>query len=164
MDMDIHNYLIDQAGKDWADLLSGYTDVFPASFTVWLVNRLGDVIAVFEDGSVHLLDTGNCIIERVAASRDEFIELVDVGDNAENWLMISLVDRCVKADIKLSEGQCYGFKVPPILGGKYELENIEPTYLSVHYSFLADMFRQTRDVPDGTKIRVIIDSPPQRSS
>jgi hypothetical protein len=158
--IDIHDYLIDQSKKDWANLLLGYAEVLPSSFTVWMVNRLGDVIAVFEDGSVHLLDTGNCIISRVASSRDEFCTLIDLDDNAEGWLMISIVDQCRESGMHLSENQCYGFKVPPILGGKYEIENMEPTDLSVHYSFLADIYRQTRDLPDGTKIRVVVTEPP----
>ena len=154
--IDVHDYLIEQPGKEWAELLSGYVSVLPRFFTVWLVNRFGDVFAVFEDGTVHMLDVGNCTIERVASSRDEFATLIDSGENANNWLMIPVVDRCVQAGMRLSESQCFGFKVPPILGGNYDIENIEPTDLSAHYSFLADIYRQTKDLPDGTKVRVVI--------
>ena len=78
--------------------------------------------------------------------------------------MISIVDRCVQAGLSLGENQCYGFKMPPILGGNYETANIIPIDLKAHYSFLADMFQQTKNLPDGTKIRVVIASPPQSSS
>jgi hypothetical protein len=54
----IENYLIDQTGKDWLELLSGRAPPLPESFTIWLVNRIGDVFAVFDDGSVHMLDVG----------------------------------------------------------------------------------------------------------
>ena len=86
--MSIHDYLIDQSGKDWSELLSGWSAVLPPPFTVWLVNRFGDVFAVFEDGSVHMLDVGTGVIQRVADSRDDFATQMDVGDNASNWLMI----------------------------------------------------------------------------
>jgi hypothetical protein len=43
-----------------------------------------------------------------------------------------------------------------MLGGEYDVSNIEPTDLSVHYSFLADIWRQIKDVPDGTSVRVVI--------
>jgi hypothetical protein len=56
--MNIRDYLIEQSAKDWGELLSGWLGVLPASFTGWLVNRFGDVFAVFEDGSVHMLDVG----------------------------------------------------------------------------------------------------------
>jgi len=56
--MDVNNYLIHQDGKDWAELLSGWSSVLPPEFTVWLVNRFGDVFAVFEDDSVNMIDVG----------------------------------------------------------------------------------------------------------
>ena len=86
-----------------------------------------------------------------------FADQIDLGDNANNWLMIPLVDRCVAADIRLGPNQCYGFKIPPMLGGEYTVENVYPTDLSVNYSFIADIWRQTKDLPVGTKVRIVID-------
>ena len=160
--IDVHDYLIDQSGKDWAELLSGYADILPGSFTVWLLNRFGDIFVAFDDGTIHMLDVGNCLIKHIASSRDEFATLIDLDGNANNWLMIPLVDQCVAAGIVLRDDQCYGFKIPPILGGQYELKNIEPTDLSVHYSFLSDIYRQTKCIPDGTKVRVVVKNVPSR--
>ena len=154
--MDIHDYFIDQNGKDWQELLSGWLDALPSSFTVWLVNRFGDIFAVFDDGSVHMLDVGACVIRRVADSRDHFADLLDADDNANNWLLIELVDDCVAAGLTLAPDQCYSFKVPPILGGNYMVENVAPTDLSVHYSILGDIYRQTKDLPDGTRIKTVV--------
>jgi hypothetical protein len=158
--MNVQDYLIDQEGKDWAALLSDWGILLPPSFTVWLVNRMGDVFVVFDDDSVNLLDVGNGMIERVADNREHFAVLIDQGDNAEDWLLISLVEACVGAGLELSPNQCYGFKLPPILGGSYAVENIVPTDLSVHYSFLADICRQTKDLPDGTKVRIVVAKAP----
>jgi len=133
--------------------------VLPPEFTVWLVNRFGDVFAVFEDDSVNTLDVGIGSTKRVADNRDDFAMQIDLGDNSNNWLMIPLVDACVARGLTLGDDQCYGYKVPPILGGEYSVENFEPTDLSVHYSFLADIFHQTRDLPDGATVRLVIKSP-----
>jgi hypothetical protein len=154
--LNVHNYLIDQSGKDWSELLSGWSDVLPPSFTVWLVNRFGDVFAVFDDGSVHMLDVGIGAVERIADNRDHFADQIDIGDNAKDWLMIPLVDQCVAAGLSLAHKQCYGYKVPPMLGGEYSPENVEPTDLSQHYSLLADLYRQTNDLPGGTRIRTVV--------
>ena len=132
----IQDYLIDQVGKDWSELLSGWAPPLPESFTIFLVNRLGDIFAIFDDGAVHMLDVGVGTVTRLADDRDDFSTKIDLDDNAENWLMLSLVDSCVSAGMVLGQNQCYGYKVPPILSGKYTLENLEPTDLSVHYSFL----------------------------
>ncbi|MCQ9372864.1 DUF1851 domain-containing protein [Methyloversatilis sp. XJ19-13] len=154
--MNINDYLIDQRSKDWPQLLSGWGGSIPESFTLWLVNRFGDAFLVVDDGSVHMLDAGAGQISRVADSRDHFAELLDRDDNANNWLMIPLVDKCAEAFPPLQESQCYGFKVPPMLGGKYTLDNVEPTDLSVHYSILADIHRQTKDLPDGTQVKLVV--------
>jgi hypothetical protein len=154
--VDINDYLIAQAGKDWPDLLSGWLHALPGSFTSWMVNRFGDFFTVYDDGSVHLLDVGIGQLRRLADSRDHFCSLIDVGDNANNWLMIPLVDACVSSGLTLGPNQCYGYKVPPILGGEYKVNDVEPTDLAVHYALLADIYRQTKDVPDGTQIRVVV--------
>ena len=125
---------------------------------MWLVNRFGDVFVVFEDGSVHVLDVGIGAVERIADNRDHFADQIDFGDNANNWLMIPLVDQCVAAGLTLAANQCYGYKIPPILEAANTASRMsEPTDLSVHYSLLADIFRQTRRIwPDGTRIRTVV--------
>jgi hypothetical protein len=153
--MDINDYLIPQAGKDWSVLLCGWREALPESFTLWMVNRFGDLFTVHDDGSVHMLDVGAGRLARLADNRDHFCSLVDVGDNANNWLMIPLVNECVAGGMILRPNQCYGYKVPPILGGEYHVSNVEPTDLSVHYSLLGDIYRQTKDLSDGTRIRVV---------
>ncbi len=153
--MDINDYLIDQRGRDWSQLLSGWAGTIPESFSLWLVNRFGDAFLVLDDESVHLLDVGTGEFNRLADDRDHFAQLLDVGHNADLWLLIPLVDACRAALPELSEGQCYGFKVPRLLGGKYVRDNVAPTDLTLHYSVLSDVHRQTKDLPDGTKVRVI---------
>jgi hypothetical protein len=155
--MNINDYLIDQSDKDWSKLLRDWTPPLPASFTLWLVNRFGDTVVVLEeDDSVHMLDVGSGTFVRVADSRSHFADLLDVEDNAMNWLLIPLVDACREAGMSLGASQCYSFKVPPVLGGKYEVSNVEPTDLAVHYSFLADIYKQTKDLPDGTPIKAVV--------
>jgi hypothetical protein len=111
---------------------------------------------IFEDQTVHMLDVSTGTLTRLADNRDSFSDAVDQGDNANVWLMLSLVDQCVSKGITLAENQCYGFKLPPILGGNYSVENIEPTDLSVYYSFMADISCQAKDIPNGTKVKIVI--------
>ena len=150
--MELRDYLIHQDEKDWPELLSEWMPALPEKFAIWLVNRLGDVFFIPEDGSVHMLDVGSGRVERVADSREDFAEKLDLEDNAADWLQIYLVDDCAAAGMRLRATECYGFKIPPILGGEYRVENIEPTDLSVHYSILAQVYWQTKDLPEGTPI------------
>src|SRR5277367_314921 len=86
--MDLKDYLIPQAGKDWRTLLAGWLQVLPPSFTLWMVNRFGDLFVVLDDDSVHMLDVGVGSFKRLADSRSHFASLIGAGDNANHWLMI----------------------------------------------------------------------------
>ncbi len=154
--MNIHDYLLAQEGNDWPTLLAGWGRELPSEFTLWMVNRLGDLIIVLPDGAVAFFDISSATLEVLAGSKDHFADLLAQDDNANQWLAIPLVDRLVAAGVTLKQGQCYGFKIPPILGGNYDDSNFEPTSIAVHYRLLADIHRQTRDLPDGTKIQVVV--------
>lgn len=146
--MAVGDYLIDPSGQNWTDLLSPWSTILPEEFNLWLVNRMGDAFVVVQDGSVHVLDVGMGVFAPVADNREHFADLVGLTENANNWLLADLVDKCVAADITLGEGQCYGYKLPPMLGGKYSVDNLVPTNIAAHYSELADLYQQSRSLPE----------------
>jgi Domain of unknown function (DUF1851) len=140
--MNIHDYLLAQEDKDWARLLKDWVPPLPATFTVWLVNLLGEVFVVANDESVLRLDTGAGTCIEVARNREQFARLLDTGDNAEQWLRIRLVNACRSAGMKLKSFECYSFRLPPTLGGRYEIGNLTPTNLAVHFSYQSYICKQ----------------------
>jgi hypothetical protein len=101
MDRDIHDYLIEQEGKNWKEFMSDWAFLLPTSFTIWFVNRFGDIVLVVEDGSVHFFDVGAGSVRRIAEGREQFLTLIDMDDNANEWLMIDLTDDCVGVGLTL---------------------------------------------------------------
>src|SRR5260370_26503550 len=97
MTMSVHDYLIDHNGFDWPHILSPWAWLLPVQLTVWLMNRYGDLFLVFDDGMVQMLDIGTGTLKCVAVNREEFSTKIDEGNNANEWLMIPLVDRLVPA-------------------------------------------------------------------
>jgi hypothetical protein len=158
--MNVHDYLIDHNGYDWAQLLSGWGWLVPPEFSVWLMNRFGDLFLILPDGSVHMLDVGGGSLTRLAESRDEFARVIDEDDNADDWLMIPLVDRLVEAGVLLKPGRCYSFVTPPILGGEYSVENTVVVPIREHFGLYASYHDQLRDVPDGSKVVINVHKPP----
>lgn len=156
--MNINDYLIDQQGKDWPRLLRPWMPPLPASFTLWLVNRFGDVFVVDDDGDgrVSLLDVGSGLFSKVADNRDHFAKLIDQGDNAHNWLLIPLVDRCREQGISLADNQCFTFILPPMLGGKYSVSNVAPIEIDVHYAFSAEIYKQNQGSIGNPKTRSVV--------
>ena len=153
--INIDDYVIKQDGKDWYALLEGWLPLLPRVFGVWVVNRLGDVILVSEDRTIHFFEVGCAQIQCIAIDQEEFYAKLVQDENALYWLAIPQVDACVAAGKLLEVGQCYGFTVPPMLGGRYEVENLEPTDLAVHYALLADIWQQIKDLPEGTVIESV---------
>ena len=148
--MSVGDYLLDPSGHNWTDLLSGWSSILPEEFNLWLVNQFGDAFIVVPDGSIHVLDLGTGTLMHVADNREDFADRI--AHNADAWLLTYLIDECTASGKFLAAGQCYGYKVPPMLGGKYTVENVEPTDLSVHYQLLAQIVEKMKGLPEGTPI------------
>ena len=153
--MTLHDYIIDHRGIDWPSVLRDWSWLLPATLTVWIINRFGDLFIVLDDGTVHMLDVGGGTLKQVAETRDDFANKLDEGDNANQWLMIPLIDRLVNAGLTLREGQCYSYKQPPVLGGDYTVENTCVLPIPEHYGVYGTIHKQIKDLPDGT--HVVID-------
>lgn len=156
--MSLSDYLIDQQDHDWANILADWAWLLPSDLTVWMANRFGDLIFVPEDGTVQILDIGVGSVGQLAKSREDFFTRIDLGDNADNWLLISLTEECVASGLTLGPGQCYIFKVAPVFGGKYALDNIEVGDLVVNYHLLAQIHKQIKDLPDGAQVKLVVSS------
>ena len=147
------DYTLDTQGVDWGDVLACWAWLVPRAFTVWFANRFGDLFMVFDDDSVRRLDVGVGSIQRLADNRDHFSKLIDDGDNANDWLMIPLVDRLVEAGVKLAPGQCYSYLRLPVLGGDYTVQNICVVSLERHLKAFGPIHERIKDLPDGTRVK-----------
>jgi T6SS immunity protein Tdi1, C-terminal len=157
--MSLKDYLIEHGDFDWDRLFSGWEWFLPAEFTVWLMNRYGDLFLILPDGSVHMLDVGIGSLTKMAQSKDEFCQKIDQGNNANDWLMIPLVDRLTAAGIQLQPGQCYSLLIPPVLGGDYTIENTVVLPIFEHFGVYGSYHEQLRDVPDGTSVVIKVNKP-----
>jgi hypothetical protein len=142
--------MVDHQGVDWPDLLSSWAWLVPRVLTVWIMNRFGDLLLVFEDGSVHMLDVGRGSLERVADSRDDFANRIDQGDNANDWLMIPLVDELRAAGLVPGPSECYSYVKLPVLGGDYTRGNVS---IAHHYKAFGPIHEKLKDIPDGTIVK-----------
>ena len=107
-----------------------------------------------------MFDVGAGTLKKLAESRDDFCRLVDEGENANDWLAIPLVDEMVASGMRLKPGQCYGFKIPPVLGGQYSGENLGPLSIADYLGAFGSIHEQMKDLPDGSRVVLeVVDSP-----
>ena len=150
--MNVNDYLLDQSAVDWPKALAPWSWLLPSELTLWLVNRFSDLFVVLEDGSIHMLDAGGGTFVKIAEDRNDFCVKIDEENRANEWLMIPLVDEMVAAGVTLRVGECYGFKLSPVLGGQYTRDNIAVFPVWDYLGANGSIHEQIREVPDGAKV------------
>jgi hypothetical protein len=150
--------LIRNTEIDCQRLLSYWLWLLQKDFHPIVMTAFGDWFLLDQDGSIHFLDLVAGKLSKAAGSGDEFKRVMGRPEKLDEWFMAELVESLLDAGMALGKDQCYGYKIPPVLGGKLEIANIEPTDIAVHQGLLSQIHQQTRNLPEGTKIsKVLID-------
>jgi hypothetical protein len=150
--MKLDDYLLNVEGRDWARLLSTWGWLLRRPFAVQLANRFGDLFLTFEDGSVHQLDVGSGVLERVAASIGEFVARLEEPGPADQWLLRPLVDVLVATGQVPGPDQCYSYRMLPVFGGEYAPDNVILRDLATHYAAFGPIHERIKDLPDGSQV------------
>jgi hypothetical protein len=79
-----------------------------------------------------------------------------VQSDEEGWQLRPLVEKCLAGGKRLGPGMCYAFTTLPLLGGKYEPENVWISSTEEWMAFTGDIYLQTKDLPDGTTVELIV--------
>lgn len=139
-------------GVDLEGLLSEWRWLVDESFQPVVITALGDLFLRHDDGRIFWLDAGSGQLTEVAGSPEEFKQRMVQPENADEWFAPQLVGDILTGGTPLAPGQCFGYKIAPVLGGKFEADNFEPTDLQVHFGILGQIHRQVKDLPPGTPI------------
>jgi len=118
-----------------------------------LLTAVGDAfVKDTVDGSIHWLAVGNADFRPIASDLEEFRSLLTDEAFVLDYFAVEALLALKEAGIVLGPGQIYSLKVPPVLGGKYALDNIAPVGIAAHFSITGQIHRQVKDLPPGTKI------------
>jgi hypothetical protein len=79
---------------------------------------------------------------------------LDDEDKVDNWFLPLLVGQLISAGKPLKENKVYRFKILPVIGGKYSINNSQPTDMSIHFAFSGQICEQIKDLPDRTKVNI----------
>ena len=142
------------------DLLAEWRWLLGDGYQIILITSLGDLFLADAAGRIHWLDAGAARLTKVAANLDEFQLLRQQPASASEWFATQMVGDILQSGVRLARGQCFSYKVPPMLSGQWEASNFEPTDLSVHFSILGQVCHQVRDLPEGTSVSSVKIVPP----
>jgi hypothetical protein len=59
--------------------------------------------------------------------------------------MLDLAYLCYDKGMRPNQGQCIGFKIPPVLGGKIEIDNLDIYELTVYQAIMGQIHEQVKD-------------------
>lgn len=124
------------------ELLDEWKWLVPASDTPLFLSALGDWVFGKPDGSLWTLSVLEGTYERIAANAAEYNTLNKSSGWLEStfsagWLVIAAGN-----GLEPGKDQCIGWKVHPLLGGKFEVANLQLFDMRVYQSLMGQLHRQ----------------------
>ncbi len=135
----------------------------PTAYKVHRVTAMGSLLLLDPAGEIFFLDRTGAWIKPVAPTLEQFDALFESTDNRHLLLWAFFVRELQKRGMELKPGQCYGWKIPPVLGGEPSYENVEPTDVAVHVSLQGQVHEQARHLAPGTRIDEVRIAEPAQS-
>lgn len=137
-------------------LLAEWRWLYPNQARLVARNAFGDIFIADETGQIMRIDVAVGKLEVVAASEVQFREFAQNTENRESWFAESDEQRFSAKGLIPDKTQCIAFDIPLVFAdsGKTGKPYIADVYEQV--SFLGDVNRQIKDMPDGGKVSLKI--------
>ena len=120
---------------------------------LWLVTTWGDaILRDRDDGSIHLLDTTSAELLSIARDAAAFEEALTSPATRDEWLRASLVDRQRRLGMSPRVDECFGFRIPPAVGGAFDAGNVEIQSIPVHFAITGQLLAELRAAKPGARL------------
>jgi hypothetical protein len=153
----------DNETLDSERLLRGWRWLCPEALSVFDRSAFGDLFLRDEAGRVHMLDVGSGEFSLIAESISEFTELAKTPEMREEWFEERDVNAAVERGLVPGPGQCLGFYPPVVFAESDGLSSAYVIDLYDNVGCLGDLHRQIATLPDGAKVRIVV-QPPKNNS
>jgi hypothetical protein len=141
--------MLDIVRKAW-----GWIGLDPAE--VVATNAFGNLIVRATDGAYWRICPEDLSCARVADTANAFAAILSGEEFQTDWEMSRLVELARQKLGPLPEGRCYCLKMPAVVGGSYDVANMETISLDELISFSGYFAEQIKDLPDGSQIQIEI--------
>jgi hypothetical protein len=119
-------------------------------------NKFGNVIVQASDGKFWRVCPENPSCEVIAPSADVYEALWRNEEFQVDWQMRRLVQIAEAKFGPVTNDRCYCLKLPSVLGGAYEENNLGVISHVELLAFSGDVAKQIKDVPDGAQIKITL--------
>ncbi|CAK12360.1 hypothetical protein pRL120651 [Rhizobium johnstonii 3841] len=132
--------------------IDGWKWLSLVGLTVIAVSAFGEVFLRDGTGAVFQIDTIEGKLSKVANSIRELTAMLQNSEARDELLFGGLVIGARNRGLILEPGECYDFKIAPILGGQMSVDEIEKLSFTVKLHIAGQLHEQVKDVPPGTTI------------
>ncbi len=119
-------------------------------------NAFGNVIVYSANGTYWRISPEDLSCKVVARTASDFESLRSDDAFQRDWKMARLVEIAAAKLGPLADDRCYCLKIPAVLGGQYDIGNFGTNSRNELIAFSGDLARQVKDLPDGTKVKLVI--------
>ena len=141
------------------ELLVEWRWLVSTSFQAKYLTAFGDWIFSLAAGEIYFLDLLEGSLTLVAPSDTCFEKSLESVENRNRWFMTDWLKICHSRGLALGKGECFGWTVHPILGGKFDVDNIQVFDLTVYQCMLGQIFRQLKNKPVDFVISGLVSTP-----
>jgi hypothetical protein len=122
------------------------------------VTAFGDVFFLDSENHVWFLDRMEGNLEHAFSSIDEMNGILESEEGQESFLLAAFILRAEREGMFLNEGECYEWKVPPVLGAGVEFQNICKMNFVTALNVSGQLHKYLRDLPPDAAIsKVTVD-------
>ena len=138
----MRSLMIEASQYDTRGLLDEWKWLVPAADTPIFLSALGDWVFGHPDGSLWALSLLEGTYERIASSSVEYNTLNKSSEWLDSTFSAGWLSIAVGNGLEPTKDQCIGWKLHPLLGGKFDVANLQIFDMRVYQSLMGQLHRQ----------------------
>lgn len=137
--------LYDVRDFDAEDLLAEWQWLVPRSDTPLFLSVFGDWVVGNPDGSLWLLSVLEGSYRKIADNSKEYNSLNKQFEWLDAQFQAGWLEIADRHGLSPKKNECLGWKLHPILGGKFEVQNLQIFSMRVYQSLMGQLHRQLKE-------------------
>jgi hypothetical protein len=149
---------VSEVGADEEALITAFKEAWgwsgPTIAAVTAVNPFGHMVLRASTGDYFYFDPEELTLTQIARDEHELFRYMALPNVRELWDAEKLVEQARALLGAPVRGGAYHWKIPPILGGSYDADNMTSLPLTEIVLSTGHIGEQIKGLPDGTEIRL----------
>jgi hypothetical protein len=134
--------MIEASKFDTLALLHEWKWLVPSTDTPLFLSAFGDWVFGHPDGSLWALSVLEGTYDRIAANSTDYNKLNKSAEWIERTFIAGWLPIAAGNGLEPGDDQCIGWKLHPLLGGKFEVANLQVFDMRVYQSIMGQLHRQ----------------------